>query len=942
MPDYRSWTTTRGRNMAGARALWRATGMKDGDFNKPIIAIANSFTQFVPGHVHLKDMGQLVAREIEAMGGVAKEFNTIAVDDGIAMGHGGMLYSLPSREIIADSVEYMVNAHCADALVCISNCDKITPGMLNAALRLNIPTVFVSGGPMEAGKVKWGGKVIKLDLVDAMVSAADDSYSDEKVAELERSACPTCGSCSGMFTANSMNCLTEALGLSLPGNGSLLATHSDRKNLFLAAARLIVKNARRYYDDGDTSVLPRAVASFDAFENAIALDIAMGGSTNTVLHLLAAAHEAGVDFTMADIDRMSRRVPHLSKVAPSIQTYHMEDVHRAGGVMAILGELERGGLVHRDLPTVLCPSMGEQIDTYDIRRTTNPDVKEYFRAAPGGVPTQTAFSQSRRYPTLDDDRVNGCLHDLEHAYSKDGGLAVLYGNLAADGCIVKTAGVDASMFEVEQLRYTTSVPTSTLRVFKGPARVFESQDAAVEAILADKIIAGDVVVIRYEGPRGGPGMQEMLYPTSYLKSKGLGKHCALLTDGRFSGGTSGLSIGHASPEAAEGGNIGLVEEGDIIEIDITQRSINMLVSEKELERRRTAMDAKGAHAWKPVNRVRAVSPALRAYAAMATSAAFGAVRDVSLVEHPTEAQMHADPLARFAIAGQLSFREGAGGLTYADIDNHGGRATLCLQGAHVVNFRPKSQQEPVVWVSDAAKFAPGKSIRGGAPVCWPWFGAHASEASFPAHGFARTVAWTVTGSRKRNDSKTELTLQLAETEQTRKQWPHATRLTLTVIVGDKLELQLATTNLDDKPIQVGEALHTYLQISDVGSVKITGLEGATFHDKVDNFAKKKQSGAIALKSEVDRVYVNTPAECVIEDTGLNRRIRIAKTGSLSTIVWTPWTEKAEQMGDMGQGKSGTGWREMVCVESANAMDNVVTVAPGETHTLAVTYSAEAL
>ncbi len=925
MPDYRSWTTTRGRNMAGARALWRATGMKDGDFNKPIIAIANSFTQFVPGHVHLKDMGQLVAREIEAAGGVAKEFNTIAVDDGIAMGHGGMLYSLPSRDLIADSVEYMVNAHCADALVCISNCDKITPGMLNAALRLNIPTVFVSGGPMEAGKVIWETKTIKLDLVDAMVSAADPAFSDKQVNELERSACPTCGSCSGMFTANSMNCLTEALGLSLPGNGSLLATHADRKNLFLAAARLVVKNARRYYEHNDSSVLPRAIASFDAFENAVALDIAMGGSTNTVLHLLAAAHEAGVDFTMKDIDRMSRRVPHLSKVAPSIQTYHMEDVHRAGGVMAILGELERGGLVHRDLPTVLCKSMGEQIDTYDIRRTTDKDVKEYFRAAPGGVPTQTAFSQNRRFAKLDDDRVNGCLHDIEHAYSKDGGLAVLYGNLAADGCIVKTAGVDESIW-----------------TFSGPARVFESQDAAVEAILGDRIMAGDVVVILYEGPRGGPGMQEMLYPTSYLKSKGLGKVCALITDGRFSGGTSGLSIGHASPEAAEGGTIGLVQEGDTIEIDIPRRSINVKLSDAELERRRTAMDAKGAHAWKPVSRVRAVSHALRAYAAMATSAAFGAVRDVSLVEHPSEAQIHADPLSRFAIPGQLSFREGAGGLTYADINNHGGRATICLQGAHVVSFRPRSQQEPVVWVSDAAKFAPGKSIRGGAPVCWPWFGAHASEASFPAHGFARTVPWNVIGSRKRNDSKTELTLQLADTEQTRKQWPHATRLTLAIIVGDKLELQLATTNLGDQPLQIGEALHTYLQISDVGSVKITGLEGSTFHDKVDNFAKKKQSGAIALKSEVDRVYVNTPAECVIEDAGLKRRIRIAKTGSLSTIVWTPWTEKAEQMGDMGKGKSGSGWREMVCVESANAMDNLVTVAPGETHTLVVTYSAEPL
>jgi dihydroxy-acid dehydratase len=925
MPDYRSWTTTRGRNMAGARALWRATGMKDGDFNKPIIAIANSFTQFVPGHVHLKDMGQLVAREIEAAGGVAKEFNTIAVDDGIAMGHGGMLYSLPSRDLIADSVEYMVNAHCADALVCISNCDKITPGMLNAALRLNIPTVFVSGGPMEAGKVVWDKQTIKLDLVDAMVSAADAKFSDEKVEQLERSACPTCGSCSGMFTANSMNCLTEALGLSLPGNGSMLATHADRRNLFLAAGRLIVKNARRYYEDGDTTVLPRAIASFDAFENAIALDIAMGGSTNTVLHLLAAAHEAGVDFTMADIDRMSRRVPHLSKVAPSIQTYHMEDVHRAGGVMAILGELERGGLVHRTVPTVLMKTLGEQIDVYDIRRTTNKDVKDYFRAAPGGVPTQTAFSQDRRFPKLDDDRASGCIRDIEHAYSKDGGLAVLYGNLALDGCIVKTAGVDESIW-----------------TFSGPARVFESQDAAVDAILGDKIVAGDVVVIRYEGPRGGPGMQEMLYPTSYLKSKGLGKVCALITDGRFSGGTSGLSIGHASPEAAEGGTIGLVQEGDRIEINIPARSIKVAVSDAELERRRAAMDARGAQAWKPVNRAREVSPALRAYAAMATSAAFGAVRDVSLVEHPSEAQAHADPLARFAIPGQLSFRVGAGGLTYADIDNHGGRATICLQGAHVVSYRPKSQQEPVVWVSDAAKFAAGKSIRGGAPVCWPWFGAHDSESGYPAHGFARTVPWTVTGSRKRNDARTEITLQLAENEQTRAQWPHPTRLTLTVIVGDRLEMHLATTNNGTTPVKIGEALHTYFHISDIGAVSVTGLEGSTFHDKVDNFATKKQSGAIGFDGEVDRVYVDTPADCVIVDAGLKRRIRIAKTGSQSTIVWTPWTEKAEKMGDMGKGKSGAGWREMVCVESANAMDNVVTVAPGETHTLAVTYSVEPL
>jgi dihydroxy-acid dehydratase len=925
MPNYRSWTTTRGRNMAGARALWRATGMKDGDFAKPIVAIANSFTQFVPGHVHLKDMGQLVAREIEAAGGVAKEFNTIAVDDGIAMGHGGMLYSLPSRDLIADSVEYMVNAHCADALVCISNCDKITPGMLNAALRLNIPTVFVSGGPMEAGKVVWERQTIKLDLVDAMVSAADAAFSDEKVNELERSACPTCGSCSGMFTANSMNCLTEALGLSLPGNGSLLATHADRRKLFLAAARLIVRNTRRYYEDGDTRVLPRAIASFDAFENAIALDIAMGGSTNTVLHLLAAAHEAGVDFTMADIDRMSRRVPHLSKVAPSIQTYHMEDVHRAGGVMAILGELERGGLIHRDVPTVLHKTLGEQIDVYDIRRTQDKDVKDYYRAAPGGVPTQTAFSQDRRFARLDDDRAGGCIHDIEHAYSKDGGLAVLYGNLAEDGCIVKTAGVDASIW-----------------TFSGPARVFESQDAAVDAILGDHIQPGDVVVIRYEGPRGGPGMQEMLYPTSYLKSKGLGAACALITDGRFSGGTSGLSIGHASPEAAEGGAIGLVEEGDIIDIDIPARRISVRLDDATLARRRAAMDAKGAQAWKPAGRVRDVSAALRAYAAMTTSAAFGAVRDVSQVEHPTEAQAHADPLARFAIPGQLGFRTGAGGLTYVDIDNHGGRATICLQGAHVVSYRPKSQQEPVVWVSDAAKFAPGKSIRGGVPVCWPWFGAHETEAGYPAHGFARTVDWAVIDTRRRNDARTEITLQLVDNETTRKQWPHACRLTLTVCVGEKLEVKLTTTNTSDAPMKIGEALHTYFHISDIGAVQVAGLAGCDYHDKVENFARRTQAGNIGFAGEVDRVYVNTPADCVIVDPGLKRRIRIAKTGSQSTVVWTPWTEKAEKMGDMGRGKSGAGWREIVCVESGNAMDDVVTVVPGASHTLAATYSVEPL
>jgi dihydroxy-acid dehydratase len=615
MPQYRSHTTTHGRNMAGARALWRATGMKDGDFDKPIIAVANSFTQFVPGHVHLKDLGQLVAREIEAAGGVAKEFDTIAVDDGIAMGHGGMLYSLPSRDLIADSVEYMVNAHCADALVCISNCDKITPGMLMAALRLNIPTVFVSGGPMEAGKVQWQGKTIMLDLVDAMVSAADSNRSDEEVREMERSACPTCGSCSGMFTANSMNCLTEALGLSLPGNGSLLATHAFRKQLFLKAGRLIVELARRYYEKDDISVLPRSIADFEAFENAMALDIAMGGSTNTVLHLLAAAREAEVDFTMKDIDRLSRKVPHLAKVAPSAQHYHMEDVHRAGGVVAILGELDRAGLIHRNCHTVHSKTLGEALSMWDVIRAHDVSVFEFYQAAPGGVPSQVAFSQDRRYPELDLDRTKGCIRDKENAYSQDGGLAVLYGNLAEDGCIVKTAGVDANNLK-----------------FSGPARVFESQDAAVEAILGDRIKEGDVVVIRHEGPRGGPGMQEMLYPTSYLKSKGLGKACALITDGRFSGGTSGLSIGHVSPEAAEGGAIGLVEEGDRIEIDIPNRRIGLAVAEEELARRRAAMETKGRNAWKPEGRVRPVSAALRAYAAMTTSAAFGAVRDVTQVE----------------------------------------------------------------------------------------------------------------------------------------------------------------------------------------------------------------------------------------------------------------------------------------------------------------------
>ena len=622
--------------MAGARALWRATGMKDGDFSKPIIAIANSFTQFVPGHVHLKDMGQLVAREIEAAGGVAKEFNTIAVDDGIAMGHDGMLYSLPSRELIADSVEYMVNAHCADALVCISNCDKITPGMLMAAMRLNIPVVFVSGGPMEAGKVKLavpGTQTIqikKLDLVDAMVMAADDKVDDATVAEVERSACPTCGSCSGMFTANSMNCLTEALGLSLPGNGTVLATHADREQLFKRAGHLIVELCKRYYEQDDASVLPRSIASFKAFENAVALDIAMGGSTNTVLHLLATAQEAEVPFTMSDIDKLSRKVPTLCKVAPNTNKYHIEDVHRAGGVLGILGELDRGGLLHTDLPTVHSPTLKTALEQWDIARKPTEEVQTFFKAGPAGIPTQVAFSQSTRWPSLDTDRQSGCIRSVEHAYSRDGGLAVLYGNLAQDGCIVKTAGIDESMFAVEELRYTTSVPTSTLRVFEGPARVFESQDAAVDAILGDQVKAGDVVVIRYEGPRGGPGMQEMLYPTSYLKSKGLGKVCALLTDGRFSGGTSGLSIGHASPEAAAGGTIGLVHDGDIIRIDVTNRSIELVVSPDELSRRRVAQDAKG---WKPAQpRARKVSAALKAYAMLAMSADKGAVRDLSLLK----------------------------------------------------------------------------------------------------------------------------------------------------------------------------------------------------------------------------------------------------------------------------------------------------------------------
>ncbi|HTG25739.1 MAG TPA: dihydroxy-acid dehydratase [Reyranella sp.] len=615
MPTYRSRTTTHGRNQAGARGLWRATGVKDEDFGKPIVAIANSFTQFVPGHVHLKELGQLVAGEIAAAGGLAKEFNTIAVDDGIAMGHDGMLYSLPSRELIADSVEYMVNAHCADALVCISNCDKITPGMLMAAMRLNIPTVFVSGGPMEAGKVTVKGIQRAIDLIDAMVVAADDRYSDAEVAAVERSACPTCGSCSGMFTANSMNCLTEALGLSLPGNGSILATHADREALFREAGRVIVDLARRWYEEDDATALPRSIASVAAFENAMSLDIAMGGSTNTVLHLLAAAQEGGVDFTMADIDRLSRQVPCLCKVAPAKADVHMEDVHRAGGIMAILGELDRAGLLDTSLPTVHAPSLADALERWDIARTTSEEVHRFFRAAPGGVPTQTAFSQSARFASLDTDRETGVIRSARHPFSRDGGLAVLFGNLALEGCIVKSAGVDEGSL-----------------TFTGKARVFESQDAAVAGILGHQVEPGDVVVIRYEGPKGGPGMQEMLYPTSYLKSKGLGKTCALVTDGRFSGGSSGLSIGHVSPEAAEGGLIALVEPGDPILIDIPNRTIRLDLNEDVLARRRAAMEAKGSAAWKPRDRKRVVSPALRAYAALATNAARGAARDVSQVE----------------------------------------------------------------------------------------------------------------------------------------------------------------------------------------------------------------------------------------------------------------------------------------------------------------------
>lgn len=619
MPEYRSKRSTHGRNMAGARALWRATGVKEGDFGKPIIAIANSFTQFVPGHVHLKDLGQLVAREVEKAGGIAKEFNTIAVDDGIAMGHDGMLYSLPSRELIADSVEYMCNAHCADAIVCISNCDKITPGMLLASMRLNIPVIFVSGGPMEAGKTTaiGNGKVIKLDLVDAMIKAGDKNVSDEETLEIERSACPTCGSCSGMFTANSMNCLTEALGLSLPGNGSLLATHADRKELFLEAGRRIVELCKRYYEQNDESVLPRSIATRAAFENAMTMDVAMGGSTNTVLHLLAAAQEAEVDFTMADIDRISRKVPCLCKVAPATHDYYMEDVNRAGGVFAILGELNRAGLLDTSVGNVHSGTLAEALKKWDVRsEEADPAAAERFKAAPGGVPTQEPFSQDKRYESLDLDRAGGCIRDKEHAYSQDGGLAVLYGNLAENGCIVKTAGVDESILQ-----------------FNGEAIVFESQEDASAGILDGTVKAGHVVIIRYEGPKGGPGMQEMLYPTSYIKSRGLGKECALLTDGRFSGGSSGLVIGHASPEAAEGGNIGLIENGDKIEIDIPNRTINLAVSDEELQKRREAMVAKGPKAWRPsVDRPRVVTHALRAYAAMATSADRGAVRDVTQIE----------------------------------------------------------------------------------------------------------------------------------------------------------------------------------------------------------------------------------------------------------------------------------------------------------------------
>ncbi|WP_432454873.1 dihydroxy-acid dehydratase [Agarivorans sp. QJM3NY_29] len=612
MPKLRSATTTEGRNMAGARALWRATGTKEEDFGKPIIAVVNSFTQFVPGHVHLKDLGQMVAGAIEEAGGVAKEFNTIAVDDGIAMGHGGMLYSLPSRDLIADSVEYMVNAHCADAMVCISNCDKITPGMLMAAMRINIPVIFVSGGPMEAGKTKLSDQIIKLDLVDAMVMGADKNVSDSDSEAVERSACPTCGSCSGMFTANSMNCLAEALGLAQPGNGSMLATHADRKQLFLNAGKRIVDLCTRYYQQDDASVLPRSIATFESFENAMTLDVAMGGSTNTVLHLLAIAQEAGVDYTMQHMDELSRKVPQLCKVAPSTNKYHMEDVHRAGGIMGILGELDRAGLIHREVPNIMGETLAETLAKWDVMQTQDQAVKDFYRAGPAGIRTTQAFSQDCRWDELDTDRAEGCIRSLENAFSLEGGLAVLKGNVALDGCIVKTAGVDDDNL-----------------VFRGPACIFESQDDAVAGILDGTVKAGDVVLIRYEGPKGGPGMQEMLYPTSYLKSMGLGKKCALLTDGRFSGGTSGLSIGHISPEAASGGVVGLVEQGDIIDINIPERSIVLEVSEEQLATRRAAMQAKGSDAWRPVGRVREVSTSLKMYAHFATSADKGAVRDKS-------------------------------------------------------------------------------------------------------------------------------------------------------------------------------------------------------------------------------------------------------------------------------------------------------------------------
>jgi len=614
MIDYRSKTSTHGRNMAGARSLWRATGMKDGDFGKPIIAVVNSFTQFVPGHVHLKDLGQLVAREIEKAGGVAKEFNTIAVDDGIAMGHGGMLYSLPSRDLIADSVEYMVNAHCADAMVCISNCDKITPGMLMATMRLNIPTVFVSGGPMEAGRLEVDGNEVKADLIDPMIAGAKPSATDDEVLAFERSACPTCGSCSGMFSANSMNCLAEAIGLALPGNGSLLATHSSREKLFHQAGQTIVQLCKRYYEQEDLSLLPRSIGNKQGFKNAMAVDIAMGGSTNSILHILAMAAEGEIDFTITDIEALSREVPHLSKLSPSTKDFYMEDFHRAGGILGLMGELDRAGLIGRDNPCVHEQTIGQAIDKWDVLRTEDKSVQQFYLAAPGGVRTTQGFSQSNVYSELDLDREKGCIRSVKTPYSADGGLAVLYGNLCQDGAVVKTAGV----------------PENQL-VFSGPAVVCESQEETIKRILGGEIKPGDVVVVRYEGPKGGPGMQEMLYPTSFIKSMGLGEVCALITDGRFSGGSSGLSIGHISPEAAEGGLIGLVEDGDIIEIDINNRILNLAISDEQITMRRNAMDARNGSGWKPENRDRVVSQALQAYGLLATSAARGAVRDVTQV-----------------------------------------------------------------------------------------------------------------------------------------------------------------------------------------------------------------------------------------------------------------------------------------------------------------------